>query len=286
MSDRPPPGTAIAPHRGSREHRGTRCVLAAHRLYGCRRRTRAAHGGKDAARTATSPPTSPSPGSPTPRPAPGPSASAKQVQAEADAVGEIDWDVSVDSTIVRAHQHAAGARTDPPPALAVPKGASRWNTRTKLRGEASSTGWWRWCRRRGPGAFARRLHQQDPPERGRPLPPVVPDRHTGAAGRLHPVRAGAGEDPGPPAWVGPASQEAGQRRSRQGLQQWPLPSIPAAARHPAHYPGEGRQPGRPPAQGITRRTATGVRRGAVQEAQHRRTSREQAQELPCGGYAV
>jgi hypothetical protein len=40
------------------------------------------------------------------------------VQAAADAAGEIDWDVSVDSTIVRAHQHAAGARTDPPPAPA------------------------------------------------------------------------------------------------------------------------------------------------------------------------
>ncbi|MFC8198903.1 IS5 family transposase [Streptomyces sp. NPDC060006] len=34
----------------------------------------------------------------------------QQVQAQADAAGEIDWDVSVDSTIVRAHQHAAGAR--------------------------------------------------------------------------------------------------------------------------------------------------------------------------------
>ncbi|WP_374115318.1 IS5 family transposase [Streptomyces sp. G2] len=40
----------------------------------------------------------------------------QQVQASADAAGEIDWDISVDSTIVRAHQHAAGARTDPPPA--------------------------------------------------------------------------------------------------------------------------------------------------------------------------
>ncbi|MFE2677800.1 IS5 family transposase [Streptomyces hygroscopicus] len=37
------------------------------------------------------------------------------VQAAADAAGEIDWDISVDSTIVRAHQHAAGARTEPPP---------------------------------------------------------------------------------------------------------------------------------------------------------------------------
>ncbi|MFG3368869.1 IS5 family transposase [Streptomyces sp. NPDC048156] len=42
----------------------------------------------------------------------------RQVQAEADAAGEIDWDISVDSTVVRAHQHAAGARTDPPSAPA------------------------------------------------------------------------------------------------------------------------------------------------------------------------
>lgn len=35
-------------------------------------------------------------------------ASAPASQAAADAAGEIDWDVSVDSTIVRADQHAAG----------------------------------------------------------------------------------------------------------------------------------------------------------------------------------
>lgn len=32
------------------------------------------------------------------------------LQAVADAKGRITWDVSVDSTIARAHQHAAGAR--------------------------------------------------------------------------------------------------------------------------------------------------------------------------------
>lgn len=37
-----------------------------------------------------------------------------KVQAAEDAVGRIDWDVSVDSTVVRAHQHAAGARKAPP----------------------------------------------------------------------------------------------------------------------------------------------------------------------------
>jgi transposase len=34
------------------------------------------------------------------------------LQARADAAGLITWDVSVDSTIARAHQHAAGARTN------------------------------------------------------------------------------------------------------------------------------------------------------------------------------
>ena len=32
------------------------------------------------------------------------------LQASADAAGRITWDVSVDSTTARAHQHAAGAR--------------------------------------------------------------------------------------------------------------------------------------------------------------------------------
>ena len=35
------------------------------------------------------------------------------LQARADAAGLITWDVSVDSTTARAHQHAAGARRDP-----------------------------------------------------------------------------------------------------------------------------------------------------------------------------
>jgi transposase len=33
-----------------------------------------------------------------------------QLQGHAHAVGELEWTVSVDSTIARAHQHAAGAR--------------------------------------------------------------------------------------------------------------------------------------------------------------------------------
>lgn len=34
----------------------------------------------------------------------------KALQSQADATGDLDWDTQVDSTVVRAHQHAAGAR--------------------------------------------------------------------------------------------------------------------------------------------------------------------------------
>jgi transposase len=35
------------------------------------------------------------------------------VQTESDAAGEVVWEISVDSTVARAHQHAAGARRRP-----------------------------------------------------------------------------------------------------------------------------------------------------------------------------
>jgi len=35
------------------------------------------------------------------------------VQTKADAIGELDWEVGVDGTIARAHQHASGARRRP-----------------------------------------------------------------------------------------------------------------------------------------------------------------------------
>lgn len=45
------------------------------------------------------------------------------LQGRADAVGLIGWDVSVDSTIARAHQHAAGARKQPDLQVEPPGGA-------------------------------------------------------------------------------------------------------------------------------------------------------------------
>ncbi|MFI6975978.1 IS5 family transposase [Streptomyces phaeochromogenes] len=38
----------------------------------------------------------------------------RKLQAKADAAGHIEWEVSVDSTVCRAHQHAAGARKERP----------------------------------------------------------------------------------------------------------------------------------------------------------------------------
>ncbi len=35
------------------------------------------------------------------------------VQTKSDAVGEVVWEVSIDSTVIRAHQHAVGARRQP-----------------------------------------------------------------------------------------------------------------------------------------------------------------------------
>ncbi|MEV6071924.1 IS5 family transposase [Nocardia sp. NPDC052001] len=46
----------------------------------------------------------------------------KMLQAFADAAGRIRWQVSVDSTIARAHQHAAGARRDPGAQIESPGG--------------------------------------------------------------------------------------------------------------------------------------------------------------------
>jgi transposase len=32
------------------------------------------------------------------------------LRTQADAAGELDWDAQIDSSVIRAHQHAAGAR--------------------------------------------------------------------------------------------------------------------------------------------------------------------------------
>ena len=54
-----------------------------------------------------------------------------ELQSRADAQGLITWDVSVDSTVARAHQHAAGARK---------KGTSRRSRRAECAVNQTITG--------------------------------------------------------------------------------------------------------------------------------------------------
>jgi transposase len=54
-----------------------------------------------------------------------------ELQAQSDAKGLITWDVSVDSTVCRAHQHAAGA---------VKRGISRRSRPAALRSSRTTTG--------------------------------------------------------------------------------------------------------------------------------------------------
>lgn len=55
-----------------------------------------------------------------------------ELQAQADADGLVTWDVSVDSTVARAHQHAAGASK---------KGLSSGSPRAAWRPNRPTTGW-------------------------------------------------------------------------------------------------------------------------------------------------
>jgi transposase len=47
----------------------------------------------------------------------------RHTQTKSGAVGDVEWEVSVDDTLIRAHQHAAGARREPAKNEGYAKGA-------------------------------------------------------------------------------------------------------------------------------------------------------------------
>jgi transposase len=61
----------------------------------------------------------------------------EQLQARADARGLITWDVNVDSTVCRAHQHAAGARKKGTCNASRPAGSSTNPPGTRSAGPAA-----------------------------------------------------------------------------------------------------------------------------------------------------
>ncbi|WP_420719478.1 hypothetical protein [Streptomyces sp. RTd22] len=86
-----------------------------------------------------------------------------QLQAEADVKGLITWDVNVDSTVCRAHQHAAGASKRGPA-----KGAA-WRHRRR-------------ADRPRPRTFPGRADHKDPPRRRTGAEASVCTDHGRAAG--------------------------------------------------------------------------------------------------------
>src|SRR6266851_2770356 len=115
------------------------------------------------------------------------------LQGEAEAGGAVVWTVvSIDGTIVRAHQDAAGARHSPAPAE-PPAAAEKGGSRGGRRGARSQSGW---------------LDHQAAPRRRRAGSAAggLPDG--GPAARKHATGAGARWHPRAPA-AGPAPEAAG-----------------------------------------------------------------------------
>ncbi|MFF7882730.1 IS5 family transposase [Streptomyces sp. NPDC020794] len=85
-----------------------------------------------------------------------------RIQAAEDAAGQIDWDVSVDSTAVRAHQHAAGARKAPPSAVPQKGAGQGTNQADPVLGETSRPagggGQIGECPGRSRGGFTTKIH--------------------------------------------------------------------------------------------------------------------------------
>ncbi len=192
------------------------------------------------------------------------------LQGEAEAVGDVVWTVvSIDGTTVRAHQHAAGARSTPataePPA-APEKGGSR-------------------AGRRGARSQSRRLDHQAAPRRRRSRAaadglsdarPAARKHATGAGARRHPRAAAA--RPAPEA-TGPSG--AGQRLQLSEVPEgapWPQdPACDPGAERPTSAATGERRPGGP---------AAAVRPGGVPAAQLGRALCQPAEAVSAGGHPL
>lgn len=171
------------------------------------------------------------------------------LQARADAAGLITWDVSVDSTINRAHQRAAGARTEsdlqkqPPGGVGEPEPADHGLGRSR-------------------GGWTTKVHLAV--EQGqKPLSVVVTAGQRGDSpqfqvvlGRIRVARMGCGRPRSTPERVLADKGVRVPRQSRVSAWSW----------HSVHDPGEVRPDPQPQEQGSGRWSPTGLRARDLQAA--------------------
>jgi len=180
------------------------------------------------------------------------------LQAMGAEAGLIEWVVSVDSTINRAHQHAAGARRHPEQQRTPPAGEPLDHALGRSRGGLST-----------------KVHLAV--EQGRKTLATVltagqaadSPQFTTVLGRIRvPRRSGPGAHP------------TGARAGRQGLLQSGEPGPSAPARHPGDHSGQGRPAGQPAQEGLGRWATADVRPGPLPAAACRGVRDQPAQTAP------
>ncbi|WP_412080511.1 IS5 family transposase [Streptomyces sp. SCL15-6] len=177
-----------------------------------------------------------------------------RIQAAEDATGGIDWDVSVDSTAVRAHQHAAGARKAPP-ALNPQRGKDRGTNQRSGAAEtgppAGGGGQIGECLGRSRGGFTTKIHLAAD-GRCRPLAFVLTPGHYGDGPQLEHVleqisvpRSGVGRPRTRPDHV-LADKAYTSRNNRRYLRRRGIRhTIPERLDQQRHRHNRGSQGGRP-----------------------------------------
>jgi transposase len=189
------------------------------------------------------------------------------LQGRADAAGLITWDVSVDSTVARAHQHAAGARRRGDLQAEPPGG---------IEAEPADHGLGR-----SRGGLTTKVHLAC--EQGqKPLSVVITAGQRGDSpqfrvvlGRIRVPRPGRGRPRTRPGRV-LADKAYGSRAK----------FLPAAARDPVHHPGEGRPDPPPQEQGPPRWPPARLRARRLQGPPCRGMRHRPAQAQPRRGHPL
>ena len=196
-----------------------------------------------------------------------------------------EWTVGVDSSVIRAHQHAAGARHQPPkdipaerlapmlPPDPQPEVASQpegltggWVELQEFRRDAGPARVDREGLGRSRGGLSTKIHLLAD-TRCRPLArgTTAGQRHDSIA--FEPLMDAAAD---PPYGSGTTPHPPRSAPGRQGLLEPDDPLLPAATPDQGHHPAEERPAEGPPGEGLRRRAAARVRPRGLQAAQHHR----------------